>query len=263
MASFKEKFNQRKKISNVCVGLDPDITKFPKVIKGEIGDKILTFNKAIINATKDYVAAYKPNAAFYEQYGLKGIETLQKTIDYIPDDICVILDAKRGDIGNTATAYAKAAFEDMKADAITLSPYMGTDSITPFLEYQDKYAFILALTSNTGANDFQKPDLYLKVSNKIKEWDDQYKNCGLVAGATQGAELKQLRELSDSPIFLVPGIGAQGGDLGKTINFVKGDNNNFLINSSRGIIYASAEDDFAKIAGEKAKKLQEAIISFL
>jgi len=259
--SFKNKFNQRKKISNVCVGLDPDINKMPKEFQSP--DKIFDFNKAIIDATKDYVAAYKPNSAFYEQYGLLGLEALKKTIDYIPNDIPIILDAKRGDIGNTARAYAKAAFDYFQADAITVAPYMGEDSIIPFLEYEDKYSFVLGLTSNKSAMDFEKPNLYMKVASKVNELDKKYKNCGLVAGATQASELKPLRELSNEIIFLVPGIGAQGGDLEQAIANVKGTSNNFLINSSRGIIYASAGDNFALVAGEKAKELSNQIKQFI
>ncbi len=260
MSSFKEKFNALKEKTNLCVGLDPDLAKLPAHLSKEPA-AILEFNKAIIDATAEYTCAYKPNIAFYEQYGLAGLEVLQKTINYVPNTIPIILDAKRGDIGNTAKAYAKAAFEDMQADAITLAPYMGRDSITPFLEYQEKYAFVLCLTSNAGSVDFQKPELYLKVANKIVNWNQEFGNCGLVAGATQGDELKKIRALSDDTIFLIPGIGAQGGDLETTLNYVKGSQNNFLINSSRAIIYADNGTNFAKQAGIEAKKLQESILA--
>jgi len=256
--NYLKKLNNaaEKKNSYVCVGLDIDLNKIPDKFKTE-ADPIFTFNKYIIDETEGFTAAYKPNAAFYEQYGLKGIEALAKTIEYIPDDIGVILDAKRGDIGNTAKAYAKSAFEDLGADAITLAPYMGKDSISPFLEYKDKFAYILCLTSNPGSQDFQKPELYKKVAKTIEKWDKEYNNCGLVVGATNSQEIKEIRELTPELPFLIPGIGAQGGDLENTVrSAVTKDQKGILINSSRGIIYA---DD----PKNEAKTLQQAIISAL
>jgi len=261
LRSFIEKFNQRKKDSHLCIGLDPDLSKMPEGLQSI--DKIIDFNRALIDATVEYAAAYKPNSAFYEQYGLDGLLALKQTIEYIPDEIPVILDAKRGDIGNTSRAYARAAFEYFQADAITVAPYMGQDSVVPFLEFEDKYTFVLCLTSNSGANDFEKPDLYLKVANKINEWNTRHHNCGLVAGATQAQDLNKIRALNDDTIFLIPGIGAQGGDLRQTLNNVAGKNNNFLINSSRSIIYADNTDNFAQRAAEEAHKLNQQILKHL
>jgi orotidine 5'-phosphate decarboxylase subfamily 2 len=222
----------------VCVGLDVDLDKLPAQFKTD-SDPLFAFNKYIIDQTKDFTAAYKPNMAFYEMYGIKGLQSLYKTIEYIPKNIPVILDAKRGDIGNTSKAYAKAAFEDFQADAITLSPYMGVDSVSPFLEYADKFAYILCLTSNKGSADLQKPDLYKKVASKINDWNAQYKNCGAVVGATNDTEIAELRAIMATGQFLIPGVGAQGGDLEKTVRrAATATKDGFLINSSRGIIYA-------------------------
>lgn len=256
--SYLEKLSVRTntKKTFVCVGLDVDLEKLPAQFKND-SDPLFAFNKYIIDQTKDHTAAYKPNMAFYEMYGIKGLQSLYKTIAYIPQDIPVILDAKRGDIGNTSKAYAKAAFEDFKADAITLSPYMGIDSVSPFLEYAERFAYILCLTSNQGSADFQKPELYKQVAGKINTWNTQYKNCGAVVGATNDTEIAELRAIMPTAQFLIPGVGAQGGDLEKTVRHAAtASQNGFLINSSRGIIYA------ANPAAE-AEKLQQEINAVL
>lgn len=256
--SYLEKLAERTQQQKtfVCVGLDVDLDKLPVQFKND-SDPVFAFNKYIIDQTKDFTAAYKPNMAFYEMYGIKGLQSLYKTIAYIPKNIPVILDAKRGDIGNTSKAYAKAAFEDFQADAITLSPYMGVDSVSPFLEYADKFAYILCLTSNKGSADLQKPDLYKKVAGKINDWNTQYKNCGAVVGATNDTEIAELRAIMATAQFLIPGVGAQGGDLDKTVRRAATANKaGFLINSSRGIIYA--ENPAAE-----AEKLQKEINAVL
>jgi orotidine-5'-phosphate decarboxylase len=236
---FLDKIQQnfQNKKSLVCVGLDIDLGKIPEKFR-KADNPILAFNKYIIDQTKEFTACYKPNLAFYEMYGLKGLQALAETIKYIPKDIPVIADAKRGDIGNTSQAYAKAIFEDLGADAVTLAPYMGTDSVSPFLEFKDKFSFILCLTSNPGSKDFQKPELYKKVAAKIAEWNKIYQNCGAVVGATNDQEIKTIREILTQEWFLIPGIGAQGGDLEKTVRSARTAQGGFLINSSRGIIYA-------------------------
>lgn len=258
MTSYLEKLtkNINDKKSFVCVGLDVQIDKIPSIFLQE-SDPIFAFNKYIIDRTKDYVAAYKPNAAFYEMHGLTGIKALYATINYIPPEIPIILDAKRGDIGNTSLAYAKSVFDDFKADAVTLSPYMGYDSVAPFLEYQNKFAYVLCLTSNRGSFDLQKPDLYKRTAQKIAEWHQEFGNCGAVVGATNYTEISELRQLMPIVNFLIPGIGAQGGDLANTIkSAVDTNNGGFLINSSRAIIYA---DDPAK----ECQKLQQEINALL
>jgi orotidine 5'-phosphate decarboxylase subfamily 2 len=258
MNNFIEKINLNiiNKHSYVCVGLDIDLEKIPDKFK-KSNDPIFEFNKYIIDLTKDYTAAYKPNMAFYEMYGLAGLKALYETIRYIPKEIPVILDAKRGDIGNTSKAYAKAIFEDFKADAVTLAPYMGTDSVTPFLEYKEKFSYILCLTSNKGSLDFQKPDLYKKVAVKINDWNSTYHNCGAVVGATNTAEITEVRSLMPTIPFLIPGIGAQGGDLENTVkNAIDKNKQGILINSSRGIIYA---EDPAQAAADLQKAIQDAL----
>lgn len=240
----------------VCVGLDIDISKIPLHYQKST-NPLLEFNKYIIDATKDYTACYKPNLAFYEMYGLSGLQALVDTLHYIPDNIPVILDAKRGDIGNTAQAYARAIFEEFGAAAVTLAPYMGEDSIVPFLEYKENYSFILCLTSNKGAQDFQKPELYKKVAQKIQDWQERYGNCGAVAGATQAQEISEIRKIIPEAFLLIPGIGAQGGDLENTVRAAKNKNNSgFIINSSRGIIYAADP-------AQEAQKLQTEINKLL
>jgi orotidine-5'-phosphate decarboxylase len=250
--------------SAVCVGLDVELNKLPAVLKNE-KDPVLKFNKEIIDATKEFAAAYKPNLAFYEQFGTKGIEYFERTLEYIGDGVIKIADAKRGDIGNTSKKYAQAFFEHFNCDAITVSPYMGEDSITPFLEREDKGVFILALTSNKGSFDFQMQKmadgryLYEFVIERINSWNTK-KNCGLVVGATHPQMFEGIRKAAPDLPYLIPGIGAQGGDLENTVKygFVKNDVLS-LVNSSRGIIFASDGADFAERAGEEAKKLRDQI----
>ncbi|MDR1998159.1 MAG: orotidine-5'-phosphate decarboxylase [Candidatus Margulisbacteria bacterium] len=258
MNKFLTKLNQRiaARQTFVCVGLDADTAKMPEKFQKSAAP-LLEFNKYIIDATRDYAACYKPNLAFYEMYGLAGLQALQATLRYIPEDISVILDAKRGDIGNTSRAYARAVFEEFGADAVTLAPYMGEDSITPFLEYKENYSFVLCLTSNQGAQDFQKPELYKKVAAKIQDWQTRYGNCGAVAGATHPEEIASIRALIPDAFLLIPGVGAQGGELASTVRAARNrQNSGFIINSSRGIIYA------ADPAAE-ARKLQLAINSLI
>ncbi len=236
---FDEKLSKivEKNNSLLCVGLDVDKEKIPN-------HSLLEFNKKIIDETKDIVCAYKLNMAFYEILGLKGYELLEETIRYIPKDIVTILDGKRNDIGNTAKKYAQSLFETLKCDAVTINPYLGFDGIKPFLDYKDKYSFILCRTSNPSAKDFQDLEiedktLYIHVAEKIKQWNAN-KNVGAVVGATYPDELKQIRKvLGEDVILLIPGIGAQGGNVGKTIKYGTNKNGeNAVINSSRGIIYS-------------------------
>jgi orotidine-5'-phosphate decarboxylase len=263
---FRDKLNAaiKKNDSRVCIGLDPDPEKIPPCLKkNQLA--ILEFNKAIIEQTADIVCAYKPNMAFYEALGFSGIQALKNTIDMIPSDIPVILDAKRGDIGNTSARYAHEIFEIFGADATTLSPYMGFDSIEPFLKYQDRTSFVLCLTSNKGSVDFQKqklkPDgkfLYEIVAQKCSEWNTSG-NIGLVIGATDSDELRRIREICPDMILLIPGVGAQGGSLEKSVKYGLTPKGEIIINSSRDIIYASADADFAKKARQAAIKLRDEI----
>lgn len=248
----------RKNKSLLCIGLDPDPDLMPDV-------DILAFNKAIIDSTHDLVCAYKPNLAFYEALGIKGLTILQKTIEYIPADVPVIGDAKRGDIGNTAKAYAKALFSTFGFDAATVSPYLGFDSIEPFIVYQDKGVFILCRTSNRGALDFQDlrcatgPLLYEMVAQKAKEWN-VYSNIGLVVGATYPEKLKSIRSICPEMPLLIPGIGAQGGDLALAVSYgVDAQGEKAIINVSRKILYASKERDFAQTARNTAEKIRNQI----
>lgn len=264
-----ELFQQIKlKKSYLCVGLDTDIEKIPSHLL-TTADPIYEFNKSIIDATKEYCVAYKPNLAFYEALGIKGWESLKKTIDYIPKDCFIIADAKRGDIGNTSALYAKAFFNELKADAVTVAPYMGKDSITPFLNFENKWVIVLALTSNEGANDFQtsllgetSAPLYEKVIRAVQSWGstDQIM---FVVGATRAEQFSNVRSLAPHNFFLVPGVGAQGGDL-KAISKA-GFNNEcgLLVNSSRQIIYAGKDEDFASRAGEEARKVQQEMEALL
>lgn len=248
------------KKSFLCVGLDTDITKIPEHLF-ETEDPIFEFNKQIIDATKDYAVAYKPNIAFYEALGISGWNSLRKTIEYIPENIFTIADAKRGDIGNTAKYYAEAFFEELNCDSITIAPYMGEDSVTPFLEFENKWAIVLGLTSNKGALDFQNQKLesgkYLfeEVVSKTASWGTD-ENIMFVVGATRGELISKVRKNAPTNFFLVPGIGAQGGSLDDVCNHGMTKDVGLLVNSSRGIIYASNEDDFAEKAREKAKEIQ-------
>lgn len=247
--------------SLLCIGLDPD----PELIPGV---DVLEFNKAIIDATRDLVCAYKPNLAFYEALGVAGLAILEKTIRYIPGDIPVIGDAKRGDIGNTARAYARALFSVLGFDAATVNPYLGFDSVEPFISYQDKGVFVLCRTSNEGAVDFQdlKTDgrpLYETVAHKAREWN-AHDNIGLVVGATYPEELRRVRSICPEMCLLIPGIGAQGGSLGTAVSYgVDARGERAIINVSRQVLYASREEDFARAARAVAEKLRKEINSHL
>lgn len=250
----------QKKSSFLCVGLDADITKIPSHLKNE-PDPIYTFCKAIIDETADFAVAYKPNIAFFEALGAQGWETLKKVEEYIPSDIFTIADAKRGDIGNTSNLYAKAFFEQMDFDSVTVAPYMGEDSVTPFLEFENKWVILLALTSNAGSMDFQlikdetgKP-LYQSVLEKSQKWGSP-ENLMYVVGATRGELIGEVRKLVPDHFFLVPGVGAQGGSLEEVAKYGMNSSCGLLVNSSRGIIYKSSEKDFAKVARSQAKELQ-------
>lgn len=252
----------RKKHSYLCVGLDTDLVKIPKHLLRE-PDPVFAFNQQIIDATYEYCVAYKPNLAFYEALGPGGWESLQKTIDYIPEDLFTIADAKRGDIGNTSSLYAKAFFEEMEFDAITVAPYMGEDSVKPFLEFKNKWVILLVHTSNPGSADFQLMEsaatgrkLYEEVITKSMEWGNP-DNLMYVVGATRADKIGEIRKLAPEHFFLVPGIGAQGGDLGEVSRFGMNKQCGLLVNSSRSIIYASGEKDFALVAGLEAKKVAE------
>ena len=257
------------KKSFLCIGLDVDLGKIPKQLLIE-PDPIFAFNKAIIDATNHLVVAYKPNTAFYEAYGVKGWIALQKTIEYINKnypEIFTISDAKRGDIGNTATMYAKAFFEDLNFDAVTVAPYMGRDSIEPFLAFEDKHTVVLALTSNEGAYDFQtienkgKP-LYQHIISTTQQYKNA-ENLMYVVGATKATCLKAIRELAPKSFLLIPGVGAQGGSLKDVCKYGLIKNIGLLINSSRGIIYASNKIDFAQKAAEEAAKLQQQMSTYI
>jgi orotidine 5'-phosphate decarboxylase subfamily 2 len=255
--SFLEKLDQAVKKNNslLCLGLDIDLSRIPDNFhKGD--DPIFLFNREIVDATKDLVCAFKPNMAFYEMYGVYGLSSLIRTIEYIQaTDIPVILDAKRGDVGHSSTAYAKAIFQVFKADATTVNPYMGHDSIEPFIEYQEKGVFVLCLTSNSGFNDFQvagaDEPLYKSVARHVKEWD-HYGNCGLVVGATKPEQLKEIHEMVPDMPLLIPGIGAQGGDLEASVKF---GGKRAILNASRSILYAANPR-------EEAQKLRDEINKF-
>jgi orotidine-5'-phosphate decarboxylase len=251
----------RRKGSFLCVGLDPDIEKIPKFLDEE-EDPIYEFNKKIVDATAPHCVAFKPNAAFYEAYGLSGLHSLDNTLRYIkanyPDHF-VIADAKRGDIGNTSTMYAKAFFKRLNADAVTITPYMGSDSVKPFLAFPDKWAIVLALTSNEGADDFQtlnaggKP-LYEHVLHKCASWGTK-DNMMFVAGATRPELLASIRRIVPEHFLLVPGVGAQGGDLAAVCRAGLNRDVGLLVNASRSILYASGGTDFAEKAGEEAARI--------
>jgi orotidine-5'-phosphate decarboxylase len=252
----------RKKKSYLCVGLDTDIEKIPQHLL-KTDDPIFEFNKAIIDATHEYAVAYKPNIAFYEALGPKGWVSLQKTLDYIPNDIFTIADAKRGDIGNTSTLYAKAFFKEMNFDSITVAPYMGEDSVKPFLRFENKWVILLGHTSNPGSSDFQLIEskvtgrkLYEDVILKAQQWGsaDQLM---FVIGATHPEKFESIRALAPDNFFLVPGIGAQGGDLEMLSRYGMNKDCGLLVNSARGIIYASTEKDFASAAAKEAKLVRD------
>ncbi len=261
----KELINQIfKKKSFLCVGLDTDMNKIPQHLLTE-EDPLFAFNKTIIDATAAYCVAYKPNLAFYEAFGIKGMKAFEKTILYLHEHYpnhFIIADAKRGDIGNTSKMYAKTFFEEYDIDALTVAPYMGEDSVTPFLDYKGKWVILLALTSNKGSLDFQLNEdkngirLFEKVLIKSQEWGD-CENMMYVVGATRGEMFKDIRKLAPEHFLLVPGVGAQGGSLQEVCKYGITKDCGLLINSSRGIIYASTNTDFAEIAAMKAKELQE------
>lgn len=257
----------QKKQSFLCVGLDTDLSKIPDYLL-KLEDPIFEFNKQIIDATADLAVAYKPNIAFYEALGSKGWESLKKTLDYIPKEVFTIADAKRGDIGNTSGLYAKAFFEQMDFDSITVAPYMGVDSVKPFLDFEDKWVILLALTSNEGSADFQliqsasgKP-LFQEVLEKSQAWGNT-DNMMYVVGATRGEKIAEVRKLVPDYFFLVPGVGAQGGSLEEVAKYGMNASCGLLVNSSRGIIYASQGQDFAAKAREEALKLQQEMKSLL
>lgn len=248
----------------LCVGLDTDLRKIPEHLLSE-EDPIFEFNKQIIDATAPYCVAYKPNLAFYESAGVKGMASFERTITYLkkfyPEHF-IIADAKRGDIGNTSTMYARTFFEEYDLDALTVAPYMGEDSVKPFLEYKDKWVVLLALTSNKGSHDFQLTAdaqgerLFEKVIRKSQEWGTP-ENLMYVVGATQGQMFEDIRRVAPQQFLLVPGVGAQGGSLQEVCKYGIIKDCGLLVNSSRGIIYASHADDFAQAAAKKAKALQE------
>ena len=251
----------KKKRTFLCVGLDPDLSKMPASLNGDL----LAFNKAIIDATAQHAIAFKPNIAFYEVQGVKGYKAFEDTVAYIKSnypDILVIADAKRGDIGNTSKMYAKSFFETLNVDALTIAPYMGEDSVTPFLGYHDKWVVLLALTSNKGSLDFQHiadkegNELFETVIKKSQEWGDA-DNMMYVTGATQAPLFTRIRELAPDNFLLVPGVGAQGGSLEEVAKYGMNSTCGLIVNSSRGIIHASNGDDFASVAEQKAADLHQ------
>lgn len=256
--------NIRAKKSFLCVGLDTDLKKIPAHLL-QTEDPIFAFNKAIIDATAPYCVAYKPNLAFYECFGLKGWIAFEKTVRYIKEnypDQFIIADAKRGDIGNTSAMYARSFFEEMDIDSLTVAPYMGEDSVTPFLQYENKWVILLALTSNKGSHDFQLSEdkegerLFEKVLRCSQEWASDEKMM-YVVGATQGRLFEDIRKIVPNHFLLVPGVGAQGGSLEEVCKYGMTKDCGLLVNSSRGIIYADQTERFAEVAAQKAKELQE------
>lgn len=257
----------RRKKSYLCIGLDTDITKIPKhLLTAE--DPIFEFNKSIIDATQDYCVSYKLNTAFYEAEGIKGWQSLEKTLNYIPKDIFTIADAKRGDIGNTSTQYAKAFFEQLAFDSITVAPYMGKDSVAPFLAFENKWTIVLGLTSNEGAYDFQYiknqegKELFKEVIEKVSSWGNEG-NLMFVIGATKTAQLEDVRQLIPNHFLLVPGVGAQGGSLEEVSRIGLNQDAGLLVNVSRQIIYAGSDRDFMEKAREESRKIQEVMKTYL
>ncbi len=248
------------KQSYLCIGLDTDLKKIPKHLLN-LEDPIAAFNTQIIDATKDLCVAYKPNIAFYEGLGTNGWQSLEKTMSVIPDSIFTISDAKRGDIGNTSSLYARAYFEQMNFDSVTVAPYMGKDSVQPFLEYENKWVILLGLTSNQGSADFQDLELkngkklYQEVIEKSQEWGTP-ENLMYVIGATKAESFIEIRKMAQDYFFLVPGVGTQGGDLQTLSKYGMNDHCGLLVNSSRAIIYASSGEDFAEKARAEALKIQ-------
>jgi orotidine-5'-phosphate decarboxylase len=257
----------KKKKSVLCVGLDTDASKLPLHLQND-SNGILLFNKAIIDATKEYTVAYKINTAFYEAMGIKGWEIMQDTLAYIPKEIFTIADAKRGDIGNTATQYAKTFFETYPYDSVTVAPYMGADSVQPFLAFENKWAIVLGLTSNPGSQDFQmlsladQSFLYERVLKTVSSWGTS-ENTMFVIGATRADQLQNVRKILPHHFLLIPGVGAQGGDVATVCEHALTDDGGILINVSRGIIYASSQEDFASRAQDAAKMYQEEMQQFI
>jgi orotidine-5'-phosphate decarboxylase len=257
----------KKKKSVLCVGLDTDASKLPLHLQND-PNGILLFNKAIIDATKEYTVAYKINTAFYEAMGIKGWEIMQDTLAYIPKEIFTIADAKRGDIGNTATQYAKTFFETYPYDSVTVAPYMGADSVQPFLAFENKWAIVLGLTSNPGSQDFQmlsladQSFLYERVLKTVSSWGTS-ENTMFVIGATRADQLQNVRKILPHHFLLIPGVGAQGGDVATVCEHALTDDGGILINVSRGIIYASSQEDFASKAQDAAKMYQQEMQQFI
>jgi len=260
----------REKKTFLCVGLDTDLKKLPECVKGA-DDPVLVFNKAIIDATAPYCVAYKPNLAFYESMGLKGWIAFEATVKYLNEnypDHFIIADAKRGDIGNTSQMYARTFFEEMNLDAVTVAPYMGEDSVSPFLQYAGKWVILLALTSNKGSHDFQLTEdargerLFEKVLRRSGQWGDD-QNMMYVVGATQGRMFEDIRKIVPNHFLLVPGIGAQGGSLEEVCKYGMTSDCGLLVNSSRAIIYADSTERFAEVAGQEAKKVAEQMAKIL
>ena len=257
----------KKKKSVLCVGLDTDASKLPLHLQND-PNGILLFNKAIIDATKEYTVAYKINTAFYEAMGIKGWEIMQDTLAYIPKEIFTIADAKRGDIGNTATQYAKTFFETYPYDSVTVAPYMGADSVQPFLAFENKWAIVLGLTSNPGSQDFQmlsladQSFLYERVLKTVSSWGTP-ENTMFVIGATRADQLQNVRNILPHHFLLIPGVGAQGGDVATVCEHALTADGGILINVSRGIIYASSQEDFASKAQDAAKMYQQEMQQFI
>jgi orotidine-5'-phosphate decarboxylase len=250
------------KKSYLCIGLDTDLQKIPKHLL-QADDPIFEFNRQIIDATHDLCVSYKPNLAFYESLGIKGWRSLEKTMDYISKNHFTIADAKRGDIGNTSKMYAKAFFETFDFDAVTVAPYMGADSVTPFLEFKNKWVILLALTSNQGSKDFQlHHNLYQEVLEKAQNWGT-IDNLMFVVGATHPHQFETIRKMVPNHFLLVPGVGAQGGDLEQLTHFGKNKEIGLLVNSSRAILYASQGRDFAEQARAEALKVQQVMAKLL
>jgi orotidine-5'-phosphate decarboxylase len=263
-----EQIKQKK--TYLCVGLDTDITKLPKHLQSK-PDAVFQFNKAIIDATKEYCVSYKINTAFYESQGLKGWEAMAQTVHYIPKTHFTIADAKRGDIGNTSSQYAKTFFEVLPFDAVTVAPYMGEDSIRPFLEYENKWTIVLGLTSNAGSNDFQQlsftsgntqKHLYENVLEKVSTWGTP-SNLMFVVGATKASDLSHIRSIIPEHFLLVPGVGAQGGSLEEVSKYGLNKDCGLLVNASRAVIFASGGEDFAERSGMVAKQYQMEMAAYL
>ncbi len=269
--NFVEKLKKAQSLnkSSLVVGLDIDEAKIPSFLKETEKEPLLVFLKGIIDATKNHVCAYKPNIAFYEALGDYGMELLKQTLAYIPENIPVILDVKRGDIGNTAKMYAKAAFEELNVDSVTLAPYMGSDSIVPFLEYKDRYSFVLVLTSNPSSKELEmiktNDDKYLfqKTAELVSGWDKDFNNCGAVMGATNPDYFDLVEEELINSYILVPGIGAQGGKVSDILTANKKGKDRYLFNVSRGVTYASSKEDYIQVAEAKAIEYKTEINSYL